>query len=169
MITRLETLIQNLELNQKDFASKIGISPSRITELRRGRIKTLSSDTLIRIHQEFGVNINWLLTGEGEMFLTSTTQSAPAVPDPAPEQPKTRHLSSAGGKLDLQKALSQVHRDNISLTDWFNELSADEQFLVAAANDVSVDPAMKAELRRLWEFMLSKKDDSQTRQKGEAG
>lgn len=67
---RLKILIDTLELSQKAFAEKLGISPNVLTELFKGRSKGLSEQTLIAIANEFKVNLNWLLTGHGDMFLS---------------------------------------------------------------------------------------------------
>lgn len=53
--------------DKKDFAYKIGISPSMVTEISKGR----SSVGLIAIQNivlNFGVSPDWLLTGKGKML-----------------------------------------------------------------------------------------------------
>ena len=48
------------------FAKKAGIPVSSFSNYMRGRIP--SAETLFLIHETYSVNINWLLTGKGEMF-----------------------------------------------------------------------------------------------------
>ena len=47
-----------------------------------------SADHLIRIRETFNIDLNWLLTGEGEMYLEET------LPPPAIEPGTLRNLES---------------------------------------------------------------------------
>ena len=40
-----------------------------LTEFRKGRTKSLSGNTLKQIYEVYSVNLHWLLTGQGEMFV----------------------------------------------------------------------------------------------------
>lgn len=57
---------------QKIFANKIGIEQASLSSIENG--KTPSLDTVIKVALVYQVNLNWLLTGEGEM-LKSAAQS----------------------------------------------------------------------------------------------
>lgn len=70
IILRLKNLLKELDLNQTEFAKAISISPGNISDIMTGRSKP-SLVTLKKIAEKFNVNLNWLLTGEGEMFITS--------------------------------------------------------------------------------------------------
>ena len=50
-----------------EVASKIGASPSLVSEIRRGKTK-LSSRFAERFIESFGINPDWLLNGKGEML-----------------------------------------------------------------------------------------------------
>jgi|GEM_PF-791370 len=54
----------SLGLNQKDFAERLGISPSMIQKYEYGKSNP-GSDILVKLNQVFGVNLQWLLTGKG--------------------------------------------------------------------------------------------------------
>ena len=54
-------------LSREDFAKKINVDKSTIHNYLNGHIP--KGDVLQRIHQEFKVNINWLLTGEGNTYI----------------------------------------------------------------------------------------------------
>ena len=54
--------VRGFETNQKDFARKLGISQSQLSKYERG-IAAPAADVLIRIKEEFKLNIDWLLTG----------------------------------------------------------------------------------------------------------
>jgi SOS regulatory protein LexA len=66
---RLKILIKSMGLTQKAFAEQLGISGNAITEILHGRTGKLSATIMELLKFKFGVNINWLLTGKGTMFL----------------------------------------------------------------------------------------------------
>ncbi len=53
--------------NQAFFANKTGISAGAITAYTKGRLP--QAEQLIRIHEAFDVNLNWLLTGTGKPYV----------------------------------------------------------------------------------------------------
>ena len=65
---RLKILRQNLNLTQKVFAKSVFISTSFYTLIETGnrRIKDSFIDSVCKI---YNANKEWLLTGQGEMFL----------------------------------------------------------------------------------------------------
>lgn len=68
MNTRIEQLIDALDIKKVDFANRVGVSQPFVSELCSGR-KAPSDRTIADICREFNVNENWLRTGEGEMFV----------------------------------------------------------------------------------------------------
>ena len=73
MKDRLKKLRKELDLTQQAFADKIGMKQNTIAQYEMGR--TTPSDAIIfSICREFGVDDNWLRTGEGEMFEELTNQ-----------------------------------------------------------------------------------------------
>jgi transcriptional regulator with XRE-family HTH domain len=69
---RLLKLIKALKTNQTSFARSLGMTQSNISRIISGENK-LSGEVLIRMIQNHkGVNLHWLLTGEGSMFLLET-------------------------------------------------------------------------------------------------
>ncbi len=65
---RLEELRKVLKLSQKEIAEKIKI-PQRTYSNYENESNKIPQDILQSIATIFHVNLNWLLTGEGEMFL----------------------------------------------------------------------------------------------------
>lgn len=64
------------KLRQKDFACKTMISPSTLSEVESKKINP-SSALLVGIANAFDdINIEWLLTGNGEMFKSEESESA---------------------------------------------------------------------------------------------
>jgi len=67
---RIGELIDFLKIKKSYFAKKIDRSPSNISDWFRGRGNP-SKSSIKRICNEFNVNPDWLLNGQGEMFKDS--------------------------------------------------------------------------------------------------
>ena len=65
---RIKKVRKELGLTQEDMAKKLGISRESIVKYERGDIMP-SQKFLKLLKYELEVNPNWILTGEGEMFL----------------------------------------------------------------------------------------------------
>ena len=63
---RIKQIRKRLTLSQKTFADKIGVDQGRVSQWETERSQPSSSalSEIVRL----GVNVNWLLTGEGEMM-----------------------------------------------------------------------------------------------------
>ncbi len=57
-----------LEMSQAEFSDKLGIKRNSLSNYERG-IREMNYELLMKLKNIFGVNINWLLTGEGKMFI----------------------------------------------------------------------------------------------------
>lgn len=64
---RLAELIAMERINQNEFAARIGASASFVSDVVRGA-KRPGSEFLVTIRQQFGVSVDWLLTGDGAMY-----------------------------------------------------------------------------------------------------
>lgn len=65
---RLKDIRKALNLSQDEIALKFGISRQYWSNFENDR-ETLNNEKLTKLIQYFNVNINYLLTGEGEMFI----------------------------------------------------------------------------------------------------
>jgi transcriptional regulator with XRE-family HTH domain len=65
---RLKKLIKALNLNQLSFSKSIGMTQPNISKMMNGE-RQLSIEVLNRMSERYNVNLHWLLTGVGEMFL----------------------------------------------------------------------------------------------------
>lgn len=72
---RLKNLRTERKLSQKQLSSLLSCSSGYISELEQGK-KMPGSDVLISLKRAFGVNIDWLLTGEGEPYPQESPQTA---------------------------------------------------------------------------------------------
>lgn len=71
-INRLMSIMEALHMAPGTFAGKLGIKPSVVYAWRDGRNKP-GWELLQKISITFAININWLVTGEGEMFLAKSS------------------------------------------------------------------------------------------------
>jgi transcriptional regulator with XRE-family HTH domain len=65
---RLKLLRMELELTQQALADMLGIQKQRISDLETGKIKKLTSEEVLTLHNKYYVDSSWLVTGEGTMF-----------------------------------------------------------------------------------------------------
>lgn len=64
---RIKQLRKTEMLIQQDFAERLGVKGPYISELEKGK-KTPSEQLILGICREFGVRLEWLKTGQGEMY-----------------------------------------------------------------------------------------------------
>jgi transcriptional regulator with XRE-family HTH domain len=64
---RLRQLRQKLGLTQSQMAQKLGVTLNTYQRYELGN-RSLTVEKLQQLRKHFGVNLNWLLTGEGGMF-----------------------------------------------------------------------------------------------------
>jgi len=74
---RIKLVREHSGLKQNSFARSIGISQSYLSELLNNA-KMPSQTILIAISLRYAINLNWLLTGEGEMLLTREAKECPS-------------------------------------------------------------------------------------------
>lgn len=65
MKTRLKEIRQNVGLSQTEFAEKLAISRSALAKIESGE-NNPSEQTIVLVCERFGINRQWLETGEGE-------------------------------------------------------------------------------------------------------
>ena len=68
MKNRIKQIRKHFNLNQEDFGKRIGPKQSTVTAYECGN-RVPMDVTITSICREFGVNEEWLRTGNGEMFL----------------------------------------------------------------------------------------------------
>lgn len=74
----LQELIDTLKISKKRFAETIGASQGNVSDWFNKPNARPSIDALKRISEAHGVNLNWLITGEGDMFnIVRAREAAP--------------------------------------------------------------------------------------------
>lgn len=71
MNERIRKLRRTLDLTQQDFANRIGIKRNSLANYETGRNTPIDA-IILSICREFNVSKDWLLTGEGDMFVEKT-------------------------------------------------------------------------------------------------
>ncbi|NIT13247.1 MAG: helix-turn-helix domain-containing protein [Candidatus Dadabacteria bacterium] len=64
---RLKKIRKTANMTQREFASKLGVSHTYISELEGGR-RTPSKLFMVAVEHVFGVNQPWLAAGQGETY-----------------------------------------------------------------------------------------------------
>ena len=77
VLKRLEMLIEETGQTRKQFAASIGHSPSTITEIFSGRIKTLSGTMAKILELKYSINLDWLASGEGKQYKSTVIVNCP--------------------------------------------------------------------------------------------
>lgn len=55
--------MRGFDMTQEDFAERIGISQNYLSTMERGKVE-IGAEILLRISQEFGKSVEWLLMGK---------------------------------------------------------------------------------------------------------
>ncbi|MBQ4438076.1 helix-turn-helix transcriptional regulator [bacterium] len=69
MNKRLILLRKKMSYKQKEFAEILGVTQAFLSEIEKEK-KNVSLNIVVKLYS-LGVNLNWLIGGEGEMFRTS--------------------------------------------------------------------------------------------------
>lgn len=151
---RIKMLRAYLGLNQTEFAENIGSAQNTITGYESGR-RTPSSQAMALICNVYGVNMEWLKNGTGEM-MAPTDELSPIV---------TKYGLSHAERLLIEKFLMQppAARANITayLTDVGRALAADDAAGADPGDDgVDVDAAVAEYRDQLLEQKKSPGDSS---------
>jgi len=71
---RLRLIRENIGITQADLGEKLGIQFQHVSKYERG--ETVPTwENLIKLNDLYDININWLLTGKGKMFISAITYS----------------------------------------------------------------------------------------------
>ena len=71
---RVTKLRELLNLSQTEFSRKIGVSQGALSQIENGHSR-LSMETLISLVKAFNVNCNWLVNGNGDIFINEEPDS----------------------------------------------------------------------------------------------
>ena len=123
MHNRLKLLRKKLSLTQQEFSEMLGISQNFLSMIEQGKSK-ISAELCLSL-SKINVNLDWLITGQGEMFKTLPSEDRLVnIPDPTgdlaaavrllaemPENKRRDCLSYIQEKkllLDLQREIEKI-------------------------------------------------------------
>ena len=109
-------------IKQVEVADKLGVKKSFISELLAGK-RTLGHETAVKLNKFYGFDLNWLLTGEGEMLRADS-----AAEEPATYAESAGEIAQLRAEVDeLKKQLDDERRtlleQNKRLTDIIDRLT----------------------------------------------
>ena len=104
-IEAYETLLRDKKVSDKrDFAAKLGISASMVTEISKGR-SSVGTSAIQNIVSQFNIDAKWLLTGEGPLLSHPTTPTPPTPPK-AQKGPALHHSLQKLGSIRVHTPFS---------------------------------------------------------------
>ncbi|HOZ01490.1 MAG TPA: helix-turn-helix transcriptional regulator, partial [Candidatus Syntrophosphaera sp.] len=86
----LEELLRALKISKKKFAEGLNLSQGNVSDWFNRPGYRPSIDALRKISQIYNVNLNWLITGTGSMFLLN--DRARVGVDAVPPNPSPLHI-----------------------------------------------------------------------------
>lgn len=90
---RLDQLIKSMELSQLQFSKETKMAQAFLNEIVNGK-KKISRNSLEKIRKRYPlVNIHWLLTGEGAMYLNQEQGSGADLSEPISPY-RTRYINN---------------------------------------------------------------------------
>jgi len=72
---RLHEVRKFLQLTQNELAKKLEINARAYLNYEQGTNKP-TFDLLTKLYKTYNVNLNWLIVGEGEMFIKTSTSDS---------------------------------------------------------------------------------------------
>jgi plasmid maintenance system antidote protein VapI len=114
---RLQLIVKMTVREQKKFSETIGISPNSFSHYVTGRRK-LPLEVAIRISEHTNCNLNWLLTGKGEMFITEQNNDASVynVECAKCDEQAQRVKELEQEVKSLKKSISELEQQNSELS-----------------------------------------------------
>jgi len=94
---RLKAYIKALGLTQQDVAARLGVTQVAVNKMLNG--KPFGKNQALKWNIVFGINPNWLRTGEGEMFT--------GKPETTKEKPKSEN-ETISYLIDANKGLQRT-------------------------------------------------------------
>ena len=70
--TQLRTIRNTLKLSQQEFGKLLGIPQTTYANYENGKTN-IPDDIKLKLFNDFSVNLNWLISGQGNMLLSDTT------------------------------------------------------------------------------------------------
>lgn len=108
LIDRFKMLMDREQLTAGAFADKIGVSGATISHILSGRNRYPSAEVMLKLTDSYqGLNLNWLLTGQGDpgidMGSGSLLQETSASSTSEMSQQPDENVTDSNADADAQK------------------------------------------------------------------
>ncbi|AVQ11225.1 Uncharacterized protein XB16_0890 [Leptospira santarosai] len=100
-------LKKEFNLNQKNVASKFGVTDSAITRILKGN-NALTNRVLLQFESIFGISKLWIISGQGEMLLPDRDSNMEE------DQKLLRSISGRSGFRELIEILLKLSDKNLA-------------------------------------------------------
>lgn len=77
MFDRIKEIREKIFITQQQMANVLNVRKQAISDYERG-INIIPTKALIILINDYNININWLLSGKGNMLLTDTEKASTA-------------------------------------------------------------------------------------------
>ena len=99
--TRLKLLRHTLDMTQSQFAEIMGITQSTYAYIEKGHRASITLDQLLILHDKLDINPNWVLLGEGDMYMSE--QKGKYVVNKIVEEGESNFRFSSGSAIESLK------------------------------------------------------------------
>ena len=101
---RLKEARKALKMLQKDFGVPLELNEDKVTNLETGRIR-LTAELAAQIEKAHGINMRWLIAGEGEMLVGDAPVNKCALSGSAADLAARYDALSEDGRALVRAAL----------------------------------------------------------------
>lgn len=146
------TIRKKLGLSQVDYAKNLSTSQNLISKYEKGQVE-LPYKIINNLHKILNININWLLTGIGEMFIEEqNTKNIVAEPKQEYHQnknkltiPKQIDFNLSQKEIDLLQAYRDLNKDfQIKYYGEVTGSAADERIKAKEQDETMIKDAKSA-------------------------
>lgn len=125
---RLLDLLESLGLSQSQFALRLGVNQANLNQIINGK-RPFGKNMQRRVISEFGVSLDWLLTGEGEMLKGSG--GAPELGNEVENiTPQEQAAIDRGLRDGTYRMVPLVNIDSVGGMSSLNSIDPSEQYIM---------------------------------------
>ncbi len=116
MEERIRQVMEYMQMKQKDFAAKIGISEASLSGVFNGRTRA-NNRHVEGIHKAFPqINLNWLMFGTGEMLSTHQIEQSPTLAESTEKnEDSTLTTNTATNLNDIMESSQSLFSSSASI------------------------------------------------------
>lgn len=143
---RLKILTNILGLNLKEFSAKTGIPYQSLLKYLSGERRP-TEDNLQKMAIHLGINLNWLLTGEGEMFIQKQEPLVVAKTPSTEDIDKDFVLIPMVSKISATKGLAPLEDSEVEMKlafrlDWIRRKGNHTKMSLIRVEGDSMEPTL---------------------------